>query len=261
HLWSFIESELALKEYAAHLKKELLEIGGVVLLDGLDEVPDAEKRRIQIKQAIEDFANVYPNCRIMVTSRTYAYQGQGWRLAGFSETILAPFSEGQINNFIEHWYVHIESARGMNTEDARGRAEQLKRAIFSGNRLRTLAERPLLLTLMASLHAWRGGSLPEKREELYADTVDLLLDWWEKPKTVRGTDGVIKVIQPSLAEWLNVDRDKVRKLLNELAFKAHDSQPEIVGTADISEGDLVSGMMRLKKSPDENPAKLMEYIS
>ncbi len=261
HLWSFIESELALKEYATHLKKELLENGGIVLLDGLDEVPDAKKRRIQIKQAVEDFANVYPGCRMMVTSRTYAYQEQDWRLAGFSETILAPFSKGQINSFIEHWYVHIANTRGMNTENALGRAEQLKHAIFSSNRLRSLSERPLLLTLMASLHAWRGGSLPEKREELYDDTVDLLLDWWEKPKTVRSADGEIKIIQPSLAEWLNVDRDKVRKLLNELAFKAHASQPEIVGTADISEGDLVSGMMRLKKSPDENPAKLMDYIS
>ena len=261
HLWLFIESELPLKEYAIYLKKELLGKGGMILLDGLDEVPEARKRRTQIKQAVEDFARVYPNCRMMVTSRTYAYQEQKWHLTNFSKTILAPFSKGQINNFIEHWYVHMSSTRGMNMEDAQGRAEQLKSAIYSNYRLRALAERPLLLTLMASLHAWRGGSLPEKREELYADTVDLLLEWWEKPKTVCGADGNVKVIQPSLAEWLNVDRDKVRKLLNELAYKAHSSQPEIVGTADISEGDLLTGLMRLKKSPGENPANLMEYIS
>ncbi len=260
HLWLFIESELPLKEYAAYLKKELRENGGIVLLDGLDEVPDAEKCRIQIKQAVEDFANEYPNCRMMVTSRTYAYHGQDWRLAGFSEAILAPFSEGQVNNFIEHWYVYIANTRGMNIVDASGRAEQLKRAIFGGNRLRALAERPLLLTLMASLHALRGGSLPEKREELYADTVDLLLDLWEKPKTVRGAHGEIKLIQPSLAEWLKVDRDKLRKFINELAFKAQSSQLEIMGTAEISRADLVISLMDLSNNPEVNPAMLVEFL-
>ncbi|MBC8556043.1 MAG: NACHT domain-containing protein, partial [Candidatus Brocadiales bacterium] len=260
HVWNFIESELALKEYGTYLKKELLEKGGIILFDGLDEVPEADKRRTQIKQAVEDFADTYLKCRILVTSRTYAYQKQDWHLSGFSETILAPFSKGQINNFIEHWYDHTANIRGTNREDAQGKAEQLKRAISGNDRLYALAGRPLLLTLMASLHAWRGGSLPEKREELYADTVNLLLDWWVSPKTVREADGTVKVLQPSIAECLKVDMDKVRKLLNELAFKAHTSQPEVMGTADISEAHLVSGLMELSNNPEVNPAILIEFL-
>lgn len=263
-LWDFIVSELenwALREFEKPLAQELLQKGGLLLLDGLDEVPDADQRRAQIKQAIEGFAASFPKCRILVTSRTYAYQKQDWRLNGFTESVLAPFSKGQIRNFVERWYAHIGLLRRMNAEDAQGRGELLKRAIFNSDRLLGLAERPLLLTLMASLHAWRGGTLPEKREELYADAVDLLLDWWESPKAVRDARGELVVRQPSLTEWLKVDRQKMRALLEELAFKAHASQSKLTGTADIAEGDLVSGLMRLSQNPEVNPRQLVDYLS
>jgi formylglycine-generating enzyme required for sulfatase activity len=265
HLWDFIAAELqaaALGDFAPHLAQELLKRGGLLLLDGLDEVPEAEQRRTQLKQAVEDFAASFGRCRILVTSRTYAYQQQAWRLDGFADATLAPFSAGQIRSFVERWYAHIAPLRGLNPDDAQGRAELLWRAIFGSDRLRALAERPLLLTLMASLHAWRGGTLPEKREELYADTVDLLLDWWESPKVVRDRARVV-VQRPSLAEWLQVDRARVRGLLNELAYRAHAAQPEMTGTADIPEGDLLSGLMRLSQNLEvrSNPALLVSYLS
>ena len=263
-LWDFIVSELdgwALRDFEKPLAQELREKGGLLLLDGLDEVPEADARRAQIKQAIEGFAASFPKCRILVTSRTYAYQKQDWRLNDFAESVLAPFSRGQIRSFVERWYAHIASLRGLAADDAQGRAELLKRAIFTNERLIGLAERPLLLTLMASLHAWRGGTLPEKREELYADAVELLLDWWESPKVVRNARGEPLMRQPSLAEWLKVDRDKVRKLLDELAYKVHAAQAELTGTADIAESDLVAGLMRLSQNPDVNPRQLVEYLS
>lgn len=264
HLWRFFTAELqthALGEAAPLLKKELLEKGGVFLLDGLDEVPTADRHREHIKQVVEDMARTFRHCHILVTSRTYAYQKQDWRLPGFAETVLAPFSKGQMRQFIESWYVHAGRLRHFNQEDTQGRAALLKQAIFSSPRLYALAERPLLLTLMASLHAWRGGSLPEKREQLYADSVDLLLDLWEKQRIVRGADGEIKVIQPSLEQWLKADRDKVRGLLNRLAYEAHASQTNLVGTADIAESKLVMEMLNLSEDKSLPPLQLVEYLS
>jgi formylglycine-generating enzyme required for sulfatase activity len=265
HLWDFIVNELddaALDAYEKPLARELLKEGGVLLLDGLDEVPEAEHRREQIKQAVKDFAGAFGKCRILVTSRTYAYQQQAWRLPNFEEAVLAPFGTGQIRRFVDRWYAHIAKLRGLHRDDAQGRAELLKRAIAASERLQALAERPLLLTLMASLHAWRGGSLPEKREELYADTVDLLLDWWESPKVARDAEGNVVVQQPSLVEWLKVeDRDKVRDLLNELAYEAHAGQADLVGTADVPEKELVCELMTLSRNPDVKPKRLIEYLS
>ncbi|MBM4461171.1 MAG: NACHT domain-containing protein, partial [Chloroflexi bacterium] len=262
HLWRFIAAELGetLADYAAHLKRELREAGGLVLLDGLDEAPEADERRVQVKQAVQGFAADFPACRFVVTSRTYAYQRQDWKLPGFREAALAPFSPGQIARFVDGWYAHMAAMRGLNRDDAQGRAALLKEAIRRSDRLAALAERPLLLTLMASLHAWRGGNLPEKREELYADTVDLLLDQWESPKMVRGPDGKPVVAEPSLLEWLKLDRAAVRKLLERLAFEAHRDQPALTGTADIGQERLVNGLVDLTANPDVKPARVIEYV-
>jgi len=264
HLWDFIAAELraaALDDYAPHLRQEWLAQGGLLLLDGLDEVPEAENRRVQIKQAVEDFAAAFKKCRILVTSRTYAYQQQDWRLDGFDEAVIAPLSRGQMQRFVERWYAHIAPLRGLNAKDAEGRATLLKQAILSSDRLLALAESPLLLTLMASLHAWRGGSLPQRREQLYAEAVDLLLDWWESAKLLRGANGKALMPQPSLSEWLQVDRDRVRELLNELAYEAHAGQAELEGTADVPKDRLVGRLMELKKNPDVRPERLVEYLS
>ena len=264
-LWRFIEAELAaasLPEYAPLLKKELLEKGGLFLFDGLDEVPTADQHRLHIKQVVEDVARTYGKCRILVTSRTYAYQKQDWRLPAFAETILAPFSRGQIDQFVDRWYGHVAQVRHLNEGDAQGRAALLKQAIFSRPRLYELAERPLLLTLMASLHAWRGGSLPENREELYADAVDLLLDVWEQQRIVREADGTVRIIQPSLEQWLKVDdRKEVRALLNRLAYEAHGHQPDLVGTADVAEDKLVMGLLALSDKQELQPKSLVLFLS
>jgi formylglycine-generating enzyme required for sulfatase activity len=265
HLCDFVEAELAsatLGDYADHLWRHLREEGGLLLLDGLDEVPAAKERRVQLRQVVEDFAAAFPDCSILVTSRTYAYQQQAWQLSGFEEAVLAPFDEGQIRRFVDRWYTHMAQVQRLGKDNALGRAELLKRAIFASERLQGFARRPLLLTLMASLHAWRGGSLPEKRAELYADAVDLLLDWWESQRVVRDAEGEILLILPSLAEWLKVeDRAKVRALLNRLAYEAHAEQAELVGTADVSREKLVGGLLDISENPDVKPRRLEEYLS
>ena len=114
---------------------------------------------------------------------------------------------------------------------------------------------------MASLHAWRMGDLPRDRQKWYEDTVDLLLDRWENRQKV--WDGEQDTVaQPSLAEWLNTDRDKVRELLNRLAYEAHANQPEDAAarTADIAEDDLVNGLLKLSDNPDAKPGQLVIYL-
>jgi hypothetical protein len=144
--------------------------------------------------------------------------------------------------------------------DAAARAEVLKRATRRAE-LRELAERPLLLALMARPQTKGGGTLPENREELYAQSVDMLLDEWEGLKLRRDASDLPVVAEPSLSEWLNASRENIRRELDKLAYQAHLDQPTLVGTADIRQGDLIAALMAASKErPDTKLVRLEEYL-
>jgi len=260
HIENYLEnSDMA--NYAAPLMDELRKTGGLILLDGLDEVPEAEHRREQVIQAVQSFADSFHKCRILVTSRTYAYQKQDWRLNGFHEAVLAPFSRGQIIRFVNQWYAHVAQLTNMAADNAQGRAERLKKAIFRKKQIEELAERPLLLTLMASLHAWRGGKLPEQREKLYDETVDLLMEHWTSRKLIYKDDGTVRNSEPGLDEWLKTKKKKIRLTLEILAFQAHKRQPQTTGTADITEDELINTLTNISSRRNIRPALLVDFIS
>ncbi|WP_295392185.1 NACHT domain-containing NTPase [uncultured Thiodictyon sp.] len=171
-LWRFLQGRLkqaALEDFAPVLKQRLLDQGGLILLDGLDEVPDAHERRAQIKQAVQDFAASFSRCRFLVTSRTYAYQRQEWQLDGFTQTHLLPLRTGQIKGFVDAWYAHMVELLRLTPAAARDRAEVLIRTVERNERIRELAERPLLLTLIAQLQTYgscaaaRGSTIESSR--------------------------------------------------------------------------------------------------
>ncbi len=260
-LWDFIVRRLGqnLAGFAPFLQKHLLEAGGLLILDGLDEVPEANQRRVTVKQAVVAFRRQFPRVRILLTSRTYAYQRQEWRLPDFAEAVLADFDPEQIDAFVDRWYVHMAQVRRGLT-DAPGRAELLKQTIRHHRYLAELAPRPLLLTLMASLHAWRGGHLPEDRQQLYEESVDLLLDIWEQPKVIYDEAGKPIVQVESAAEWFRAPREQVRKALDQLAFQVHGEQATLSGAADIDEARLVNALWRAANNPDLRPQRVVEYI-
>ncbi len=262
-VWGFIARRLqqaALVDYAPHLHEQLLQQGGLVLFDGLDEVPDANDRRVQIKQAVQAFAATFGRCRLLVTSRTYAYQKQSWKLDGFAEVQLRPFDDAQIGCFVDAWYGHMAALARLTEADARDRAATLKGEVRRNPRLRELAERPLLLTLIAQLQTKGGGALPQRREALYDAAVTMLLHTWEKLKPRTAPDGTAWQ-EPSLSEFLQVGIDQIRRQLNRLAFEAHRDQPALVGSADIPQGRLIEALLAASPAnPDLKVARLQEYL-
>lgn len=261
-VWRYLARALAAAQQEAfepHLKAELQDRGGLVIFDGLDEVPDALQRREQIKQAVQQFTAAFQNCRVLVTSRTYAYQNQHWKLDHFAEVQLLPFTRAQQHAFVDAWYAHMVALLRLTEPAARDRSERLKREADRNPRIGELAERPLLLTLMAQLQTEGGGELPEKREALYDRAVEMLLNQWENTKVHVREDGS-RELQPSLAEWLSASREAIRTQLNRLAFEAHRDQPQLVGTADITQDRLIAALRCASTNPDVRLLRLEEYL-
>ena len=249
-LWEALQGDIsarlgkaAAERLLPHLQDLLIQQGGVILLDGLDEVPEAQQIRLTLIQAVEDFIGQLKADKtwLAVTARPYAYYDPALRLPGFTTLTVAPFDEKQIGRFIERWYQALGPLKGWQKADSDARAGSLKSALEARPYLADLASRPLLLTLMASLHSG-SGKLPEDRAELYEETVGLLLSRWQRHRQRVGRGGQVRD-EPGILQVLGVEEDRLRSAMEELAFKAHERQGSGAqrdqAPADISRGELL----------------------
>ena len=248
-LWDFMVERLEAErlEAAAQPLCKALEDGQAVLLfDGLDEIPSAERRAF-IRDAVAVFSRRYRDCRVLVTCRTLSYQDPACQLPDVSAFELAPFDEEKINRFIGAWYSELSRLGVVRSEDADGLARRLREAVRRPDLWR-LAPNPLLLTVMALVHTHKDR-LPEARALLYEETVDILLWRWEQLKMAKEEE------RPRLRQLLlEAGRSDVdlKRVLWELAFQAHaeGGADDEEALADITEMTLVKALARLHPKAD-----------
>jgi hypothetical protein len=152
----------------------------LVLFDGLDEVATLDERR-RLVDEIEAFAQHYPGNRFLVTSRPVGYELAPLSGQVFAHAQIQPFDDQQIRNFLENWYAHVLRLSPLSSNDQQ-ELEEIYTTLKENPRLHSLAENPLLLTVITALH--RYERLPDKRILVYDRCADLLLETWAK---LRGT--------------------------------------------------------------------------
>ena len=198
----------------------------VILLDGLDEVADEDLRR-QVSRLVEAFTDAYPTCRFVVTSRIKSYTGAA-RLGGdYATTTVRDFVLADVENFLSTWHRLIavgQMGTGQSALDfAADQTAQLMAAIRENVRIRELAINPLMLTVIALVHRDRV-KLPDRRAELYAEAVDVLLG---KRDEARG----IKAL-PILGKQAFDTGDK-RLLLQSIALAIHEKERKDIDAEDL----------------------------
>ncbi|MEI7869538.1 MAG: SUMF1/EgtB/PvdO family nonheme iron enzyme [Candidatus Methylumidiphilus sp.] len=263
-LWQAVRDDLSkrlgnsqIDEVFNRLQTRIRQTGALFFLDGLDEVPESGGRRKALLESVRQLADNWKNCRFLVTARPYAYAQAVNRLTGFPVLELVPFDEGQRNAFIAGWYRAMQSYIGMSAANADYKAQSLQTAAQRPE-LVELASRPLLLTLMATLHTSRG-TLPKDRAKLYDDSVELLLGSWQRKRLEGGPDG-----QEAMMQVLDSDLGSIRKLMEQLAYQVHERQRSEGGknVADITEGEVLTAFRPLlddEKSPFKSKA-LLDYL-
>ncbi|MEU6550408.1 NACHT domain-containing protein [Streptomyces sp. NPDC046915] len=137
--------------------------------DGLDEVSTDLRERVV--GMIKDFAETYPECRIVVTCRVAVYEGQ---FAEFHQTLrVKDFDEHLIRRFLGGWPWQAGTAEATSSVD------QLLGALRDTPQIMSLARNPLLLTMIAYLYdfvyAGTDQVLPHTRADFYKQVTDNLL--------------------------------------------------------------------------------------
>jgi HEAT repeat protein len=227
----------------------------LILLDGLDEIVNADERRSVVRQVAEfvqrhdDRAN-----RFVITSRS-----AGYRSAPLGESFVhytvQEMNETQIRHFLERWCIAVEEAQTSDlTADAhestaRREIEGIMKAVENSRGVRRLAANPLLLRILALIHR-TGSQLPQRRIELYRLTADTLARTW------RMSQGV--------AESSLIKDEYLTPLLSKLAYWLHVNKPTGIATErevyDVL-GEEWANLHDLDWNPEKPNARIKEDVS
>lgn len=143
----------------------------LLLVDGLDEINDPQARAA-FCELIERTHAAYPAALMIVTSRIVGYREMGRRIGrGFEHVRVADLDRGDREELARRWCDLTEPP-----SRAESAAAGLIQDIHSTDRIERLTGNPLLLTTMAMVRRYLGR-LPNRRGDLYAEAVQVLLNW------------------------------------------------------------------------------------
>jgi formylglycine-generating enzyme required for sulfatase activity len=156
--------------------REKLDGPCLLMIDGLDEVPDRIQRKAMAR-LVERTARA-SEARVVATSRPPAYGGETV-IPGFVTIQIGPLEDKAIATFVENW------CRALHGAGAKAEAHhaELMDAIGSKPEIEEMARNPVMLTALAVLH-WNRKRLPDQRSELYQSVLGWLAAAREEKRTI-----------------------------------------------------------------------------
>ncbi|HET6858150.1 MAG TPA: NACHT domain-containing protein [Streptomyces sp.] len=208
---------------------------GLVLVDGIDEIPDAERART--RAWLGELIDTYPGNRWLVTSRPSAVREDWLDDEDFTELTLTPMRPADVAAFIERWHTAARTGSAADDEALTAYEQQLIAAVRTKPDLGHLATNPLLCGLICALHRDRRGFLPLGRKDLYTAALAMLLVRRDRERDMGVPDlreePQIQLLQ-RLAYWLIrngravMDRSRAERIITD----ALPAVPELAALGD-----------------------------
>ncbi|MFF9338838.1 NACHT domain-containing protein [Streptomyces sp. NPDC014773] len=176
---------------------------GLVLVDGIDEIPEAERGRA--RDWLRGLLAAYEGGnRWLVTSRPTAVRDDWLARDGFTELTLSPMTPAEVATFVRRWHRAAGPA-------AAPYEQPLLDSLRTTEHVAQLATNPLMCGLICALHHDRRGYLPRGRKPLYDAALSLLLARRDRERGMGAPYGVdldetpqIQLVQ-RLAYWLTLN--------------------------------------------------------
>jgi hypothetical protein len=191
-LLPFIVEQFAICQFpsATHFVEQLLQHGqAIVLFDGLDEVKQEQKQRLQLSQLLRDFTRQYDNCQFLITCRIAAGD---YDFPGFQDVEVADFTPEQVEQYAQKWF-------GEQQIKLNAFLAELKQAENRG--LRELCTSPLLLSMLC-VDFDRTMHFPPNRAELYERAINVLLSEWDSRRSIQRDQIFYRELSPQRKKWL-----------------------------------------------------------
>ncbi len=179
NLFNYISEEFISCGIASENTQQILNQGkGLILLDGLDEVP-LSNREIVTREIRRFFQTYYQN-QFVISCRLAGYK---YQFQGFSEVEVADFHSKQIKIFAKKWFVAVQS-KSKEDGEATGNLFINQLNLSENKLIRELAATPIFLHFIC-LVFHHQGEFPFSRVKLYEKLLNILWIRWDEFKGVQ----------------------------------------------------------------------------
>ncbi|MFC8829878.1 NACHT domain-containing protein [Streptomyces sp. NPDC057137] len=196
---------------------------GLLLVDGVDEMPEADRART--KEWLAKLLAAYPHTAVVVTTRPTAVDDKWLSRREFTEFQLLPMNRRDVTAFVHRWHTAARSITRRDSERSELHAyeQQLLSTLPRKQDLARLATNPLMCAMICALHRDRRGFLPDNRMKLYGAALTMLLVRRDHERAIGAPEG------------LTVAEEEQQKILQEIAYWmirneiAEAEQDEVIG--------------------------------